>query len=386
MSTTSSEAQSDSILNGIGLPRDRAAQERHPAHSIPQGTVVVSADNHWSVTGDIFYERMPAALRDRAPRLWTDDAGVHHWHLDGKSMLPNTVIKNLSSFEAVPGCVEIAPRLADLDKEGIEKEIVFGNAINAFFSFADLEVREWVFRIYNQYLAEVATEAPDRFFGVGFVNYWDMSRAEESIGQLKDLGLKTFNLPQVPKGANGALLNYALPEMDPLWAAIEDAGLPVCFHVGEFFQDGPGGVGTSAMVNFGPFRRNLGELIFGGIFDRHPNLKVVFAEADLNWVPGALQTAEMTYDCYVGLLQPELEHRPTYYWRRNCYATFQYDPIGMAMLDRIGVDRVMWASDYPHPESTFGVGWSAIDAVTSDVSEDDARRILGSTALEVFGL
>ena len=115
MGTRSSEVRSDSILDGIGLPRDRTAQQRQPAHSIPKGTIVVSADNHWSVTGDIFHERMPIALRDRAPRLWTDDAGVHHWHLDGKSMLPNTVIKNLSSFEAVPGCVEISPRLIDLD-------------------------------------------------------------------------------------------------------------------------------------------------------------------------------------------------------------------------------------------------------------------------------
>ncbi|HRI94049.1 MAG TPA: amidohydrolase family protein [Nocardioides sp.] len=367
----------------IPLPRERTAQVRGSA-ALPAGLTVVSADNHWTVTGDIFYERFPAHLRERAPRLRTDEQGNHLWELNGESMLPPAIMTNLASFETVPGATAIEPRLRDLDAEGVVKELNFGNAINLAHSLPDLEVRDWVYRIYNQHLAELAAQAPGRFYGVGMLNHWDMAKVKDSLAELIDLGLKTFMLPQMPKGADNSSLNYCLPEMDPLWAAIEESGLPVCFHVGEFFQDGPGGLGTTAMVTFGPFRKNLGELIFGGIFDRHPGLQVVFAEGDLNWVPGALQTAEMVYDCFA--VDPVPARRPTEYWHDHCYATFQSDPIGLSMLDVIGADRVMWASDYPHAESTFGLGWTAMEAVVDAVTEEQARMILGDTATRLFKL
>jgi predicted TIM-barrel fold metal-dependent hydrolase len=174
--------------------------------------------------------------------------------------------------------------------------------------------------------------------------------------------------------------------MDPLWQAIEDADLPVCFHVGEFFKDGPGGQGTMIMVNFGPFRKNFGELIFGGIFDRHPKLQVIFVEAEINWVPGALQTASMGFECYYDVLNPQIKHHPRHYWFNNCYAGFTHDPVGMRMLDLVGVDRVLWSADYPHMESSFGYNWDSIKTVLDSVSEDDACKILGGNAMRVFKL
>jgi predicted TIM-barrel fold metal-dependent hydrolase len=140
------------------------------------------------------------------------------------------------------------------------------------------------------------------------------------------------------------------------------------------------------MVNFGPMRKNMGELIFGGVLDRHPKLKVVFPEADLNWIPGALQTAELTIDCLWKFLDPKIELRPREYWKRNCYATFINDPTGLALLPQLSADRVMWSSDYPHPVSSLGYEWTAISAVLDTVSGDDARMILGATAIEVFNL
>ena len=379
------KSMANDVMEGIGIPIKRSAEARG-GRKLPPGTIVVSADNHWSVTGDIFYENFPARLKDKAPRLWTDDKGFHHWDMNGVSMFPETIRKTFSTFEGVAGCISLEPRLADLDVEGIDKEINFGNAIALFYSFPDVEVRELVFRIYNQHLAEMQRRAPGRFYGVGLINYWNMAKTRSSIDELLSLGLKTFLLPIYPKGAAGEPLNYCLPDMEPMWAAIEESGLPICFHVGEFFQDGPGGIGTTSMTSFAPFRKSMGELIFGGIFDRHPKLQVMFAEADVNWIPGALQVAEMTYDSMSSLLEPQLKERPSHYWHNNCYATFMYDPIGLEMLDIIGADRILWSSDYPHPESTYGYGWSAIDAVVQACSEDDARMILGGTAMKLFKL
>lgn len=373
------------IYAGIDAPFRRAA-DSHANLRLPAGLSVISADGHWSITDDIFYERFPARLKDRAPRLMQDDTGFFDWRLGGESIFPMYIRPTFSVFEQLPGATQIDARVRDMDAEGIDKEIAFGNAIGFFHAFPDLEVREWVYRIYNEHLSEVQAKAPGRFYGVGLVNHWDPSQSKASVEELKALGLKTYLLPMSPKGAGGEPINYCSREMDPMWQAFEEAGLPVCFHVGEHFQDGPGAMGTSTMVNFAPFRKNMGELIFGGILDRHPGLQVVFAEGDINWIPGALQTAAMACECYGELLDPKVKHHPLHYWQNNLYATFMSDPVGLEMIHHIGVDRVMWSSDYPHPESVFGRTGDALEEVLNAVSESDARKILGETAAKVFNI
>lgn len=368
-----------------GLVQASLRSPESPRIALPPNTVVVSADNHWTCADDIFYEGFPSHLKERAPR-WMRDGKWGYWTLDGKPVLPLGRTAPLQDLESVPGCSSLEPRLRDLDAEGIDKEIVFPNTVQAFYTFPDLEVREWIFRVYNHYLSDMQAKAPGRFYGVGLANYWDMSKARESIIELKALGLKTVFLPQYPKGANGVELDYCSLEMEPLWEALDEAGLPICFHVGEFAKGGPGGLAIGAMVGFGPFRKSLGELIFGGIFDRHPSLQVIFTEADLNWVPGALQTAAMIFETYEPFLDPKIKHHPRHYWHSNCYATFVYDPLGMRMLDIVGADRVMWSCDYVHHESNYGYGWRAKKIVLDTVSEDEARAILGGTALKVFNL
>jgi predicted TIM-barrel fold metal-dependent hydrolase len=367
-----------------GLPQ-ASLRGPEPQLALPAGTIVVSADNHWTCAEDIFYEGFPEHLKARAPR-WMKDGDWGYWGFDGKPLLPLGRTQSLRDLESVPGCSKIEPRMKDLDAEGIHKEIVFPNTVQAFYTYPDLEIREWIFRVYNDYLADMQAKAPGRFYGVGLCMYWDMDLARESIKQCKDLGLKCIFLPQYPKGANGVDLDYCSEEMEPLWVALEESGLPVMFHVGEFAKGGRGGLAIGAMVGFGPFRKTLGELIFGGIFDRHPTLQVVFTEADLNWIPGALQTAIMVYETYTPFLDPLPKHHPNHYWRNNCYAVFIYDPLGMQMLDIIGRDRVMWSSDYVHQESSFGYGWRAKKIVLDTCSEDDARAILGGTAMKLFKL
>ncbi|WP_157801244.1 amidohydrolase family protein [Sphingobium sp. LB126] len=382
---TTTYATKPHIFAGIDTPFRRVAESRTNLR-LPAGLSVVSADGHWSITDDIFYERFPSRLKDRAPRLMKDETGFFDWRIGGQSIFPDFLRDTFSAFEKVDGCTQMDARIRDLDAEGIDKEIAFGNAIAFFYGSPDLEVREWVFRIYNEHLSEMQARAPGRFYGVGLINYWDPTQAKASIDELKSLGLKTFLLPISPKGADMESLNYCVPEMDRLWSAIEESGLPVCYHVGEHFQPGPGAAGTAAMVNFAPFRKTMGELIFGGILDRHPGLQVMFAEGDINWVPGALQTAAMTYECYSDLIEPKIKHHPLHYWQKNLYASFMTDPVGLEMMHHIGVDRVMWSSDYPHPESVFGRAWTAMEEVLEAVPEAAARKILGDTASRVFNI
>lgn len=362
---------------------------------LPEGTVVVSADSHWSISEDIFYENFPPSLREYAPRV-VFDGGVHD--LGGVSdrfFGPPDLEQNrraVEPFERRPGCYQIGPRLQDMDAEGIDKEIVFPNALLGSFrggsrNLPTDEVARMFFRVYNDYLVEVGRQAPGRFHGVGIPCVWNPDYAAESVEHIAELGLKTMMIPQIPRDLDGKTLDYTDPEMDTLWSAIEASGLPVCFHVGEgpAFM-GPGSARASGLYNLTTmFRKNFAELVFLGILDRHPNLKVVFAEGGINWVAGALLEGARFY-AGIRMDDPQIQHHPSYYWHNNCYATFMTDPIGLRLLDQIGADRVMYGADYPHTESTLGYGWDAMTAVVEATTPDLARRILGETAMEVFSL
>jgi predicted TIM-barrel fold metal-dependent hydrolase len=355
---------------------------------------IVSADDHLSLGGsDLWYDRAPPHLKDRVPRVWWED-GERYWvtGVGGKSLYPGGFAGHriAYSMEGRPGAWNVDSRIADLDQEGVEKEIAFPQLLGAFFNWPDFEARAFIFRAYNEHLAALQQRQPGRFYGVGIANYWEPERAAESIAEITSLGLKTFMLPGMPGAfADGTPILYPEDAMAPLWRAIEAAGLPVCFHIGEqLVVTGRGAIMTTALNNLGGsyFRKLYGDLVFGGVFDRHPKLEIVFAEASLNWVPGLLQDADMVGESFAGLSDYTPALRPSDYWRRHCYATFMHDPAGLRLIDEIGIDRVMWSVDYPHNESTFGYSQTAIENVIAQVGIEAARKILGGTAIELFRL
>jgi predicted TIM-barrel fold metal-dependent hydrolase len=356
------------------------------------GLRLVSADNHLCLGGeDVWYERVPVDVRARIPRVWYD-VTQKRWvtGFDGKSLYPFGTAEFISSMEGREGSWNVDARTADLAAEGVEKEIAFPQVIPWFFHYKDLVVRDWIFRGYNDYLADLQRRQPGHFYGVAIPNYWDVDAMAHSVETIASLGLKTLMLPGLPgRFPDGSEIRYADPKMEPLWAAIEGSGLPVCFHIGEQITvEGRGGLATTALYGLAGsyFRRNFGDLVFGGIFDRHPKLRVVFAEAGIHWVPGMLQDAEMILDSFTSFLDHTPAKRPSEYWSTQCYATFMHDPAGLSMIDRIGARNVMWSVDYMHSESTFGYSADVVDEIIASVGEQKALEILGATAIEVFDL
>lgn len=370
---------------GIGIACDRKPQAT--GGTWPTGTRLISPDSHWLETGDVWVSRFPAHLRDKAPRIVWEGKG---WNIvaSGRRIFPEAFVDAMQSFEVIPGINQVEARLRDLDIEGVEKELLFPQKCLSLIREADLECRAWVFRAYNEYIAEVCREAPKRLYGVGMMNFWDPAAAREAVAQIKALGLKAIMTPINPgKNPDGTEIHYAAPVMDPFWEAIADSGLPLCFHIGENVKvDQFGGMGAHFLSQTGGFRLNWGALTFGGVFDRHPNLRVVFVEGGISWVASALQDADMCYEGFSKLLAPQLKHRPSWYWFNHCYATFMTDAAGLELLHRIGPDRVMWSTDYPHNESTLGYTRSAAQAVFDATSVERAQRIVGGTALDVFDL
>jgi predicted TIM-barrel fold metal-dependent hydrolase len=371
-----------------GMIVDREPQPLRDV-KLPKGLTLVSADNHIELTEDVFYQKFPARLRDAAPRVWFDK----YWRVGFKETMEayptGTNIDTALSRSVLNDGFDFDIRNRHLDAEGIAKEIVYPQSLLAFIRHPDQELQQLTYGTYNEYIADLGAQNPGRFYGVGICNnWWDPKKAESAIRQIVDLKLKSFMLPFSPgKDVDGKLIDYASTEMDRLWAAAEEAGLPVSFHIGEVpAQGGRGGFGTFFIVQAAPFRRVLGNLIFGGILDRHPMLRIVFAEGGINWVAGALQDAELTYGAHRELFDWPLKYRPSHYWHNHCYATFQTDPIGLKLIENIGADRVMWAQDYPHSEGTFGYTADALTEITDSVSEADARKILGETALALYRL
>lgn len=373
------------IPEQIGQPVAARRKAQAKTRAWPDGTVIVSADSHMLET-DCWIDRFPAHLKDQAPRMLFKDGG---WDLSigGKSMTPPAIAQQLcEALECYPGLTDLATRIADLDIEGVEKELIFPQRLFGLMMFGEIANREHVFGAYNEHIGEVCAQAPDRLYSVMVPNYWDPPAAKASIARCVELGARCLMVPIKPgKFPDGHTIQYNDPRMDPLWAAIAESGLPLAFHIGEAIPTAaPGAVGVSVLTQMQGFRQNWAQLTFGGVFDRFPRLRVVFVEAGLAWIPGMLHDADMIYNSFPTSVSPKLSHAPSWYWRRHCYATFMTDPVGLEMLHRIGPDRVMWSSDYPHQESTFGYTRGAIEAVFRATGVEDAQKILGKTALELF--
>jgi predicted TIM-barrel fold metal-dependent hydrolase len=376
--------------DGLGAPKDRRPGPPTDL-GLPASTEVFSADNHISLAEDIFYEGFPASMTDRAPRVMNVEGG---WVLgvDGTSILVPEFIEVLTQYDPLPGSHtgDVDARLAALDSEGIAKELAFPNAILSLFGWPDREVRELCFRIYNEHMADVQERSGNRIFGVGLVNWWDADGARRTLGELKSLGLRTFLLPLQPgKGLDKRPIDYASTAMDGVWEAIEEAGLPVAHHIGENPPSTPNefnAIGVGMLQSVAPFRDMFAKYVFGGILDRHPGLRVGWFEGGINWVPSTIQDAQHIAASFRHLNNREIEHDPQHYWDEHMCASFVVDPLGLELLDRIGVGRVMWSTDFPHNEGTYGYSGESLATVVDAVGPDAAAAIVGHNARRYLGL
>jgi len=385
------ETRSDLFpAEGHGAPNDRQP-ETGVDTGLPAGTLVFSADDHVSVADDIFYQNLPAELRDRAPRLWRDENGVCQIGMGGKSFLPDGFTKVVSYFERRPGAStdNMEARLADMDAEGVDKALVFPNAVLAMLAYPDLEIRERCFRIYNEYIAEWQSRAPDRIYAVGLINWWDPAGTRSTLEQLKSLGLKTFLMPlNAFSFADGSKIDYAGKGMIPVWEEIEASGIPVSHHIGESQgnQDEHNTLATAMLPMVHSFRDMFARYIFGGILDRHPGLRVGWFEGGINWVVSTLQDALHIHTSIKHSYNWDVKHDPEYYWHNNMYSSFMVDPLGLEMIDRIGVDKAFWSTDYPHNESTLGYTRSSVKSVVDAVGVNSARKIVGENVVRYLNL
>jgi predicted TIM-barrel fold metal-dependent hydrolase len=138
--------------------------------------------------------------------------------------------------------------------------------------------------------------------------------------------------------------------------------------------------------NAASFREMFGRYVLTGLLDRHSALRVGWFEGGINWVPAAIQDAEHMYASFRHMLDTELQHDIRYYWDTHMMSAFMYDPLGLELVERIGVDKVMWSSDFPHNESTFGYSEKSLAAVVGALGPEKAAAVVSGNVLDYLGL
>ena len=313
------------------------------------------------------------------------------------------------ALEATLGLFNSEIRDRHLDEEGIAAEVLYGDGfVENQPPFSDIMEssgqifggKPWPFelqlagaRAYNRWLAEFCNESPSRRAGVIMLPAaHDIDALMTETKRARESGLRGGVLvPQLEAGLPG----YHDAYYDPLWALASDLDLPISVHGGNArAADGPDVYGSQEpLASFFHFtessffdRRPLWFFIWGGVFDRHPRLKLVFAEALSHWVPQELMRLDEMYDMWnAKRLRDQIKKRPSDYWRANCAITATFISRGeVEMRNEIGVDNLLWGSDFPHPEGTWPHTKTCLSHAFHGIPRGETSRILGMNALEFY--
>lgn len=372
---------------------------------------IISADDHidmqW-LPADLWTSRVPANLKVRVPHVQTTERGSV-WMVEDKVIAPHgprwgtssTMAGMKSGLERGDALREgefrpTTPklRLEDMARDGVSASVLYG-PINPVL-MSDPEARRASYRAYNEWLAEFCAAAPDQFIGVGLIPYDNPEEAAEAIRHCAGLKIK-----EVMFLAARTEIPTFEPNWEPMWSAADETGTIIGFHLSGGLRTvpdrslakglGPNGVAVSVI----PMQMDepLCGLVFGGVLERHSGLKIVLAETGIGWIPYVLQRMENVLDRFSGNQEYwdarggiGLSLRPTEYFKRQVWATFQEDEVGLMTLSKMGEDRVMWASDYPHPDGTWPNSQAAIAKQFSGLAEETRRRILSENARTLYGL
>jgi predicted TIM-barrel fold metal-dependent hydrolase len=285
----------------------------------------------------------------------------------------------------------------DMDAEGVAAQVIFAGGGNLqplpwtdFFNSGDPtidpELRALGGHIWNAWLADFCSVAPERLIGVMQIPIWDIDAAIAEVYWGAEHGLKAINFP----GPRTYFPGYNRRDYEPFWAAVDEVNLPLVCHTGG--GDRPHTPGDGEVMIFQAelnwfSRRGLAQLVFGGVFDRHPGLSVGFVEQRAFWLPHHLIELDSVYDDHRREWAHRPERRPSEYWRSNCFVGASFmAPFEAAMRDEIGLSTIVWGTDYPHPEGTWGNTTLAMRNTFAGIPCDEVAQMIGGNAVRVYHL
>ena len=368
---------------------------------------LISSDDHVMEPADVWTDRMPRSYGDRVPRV-VQEPTADWWVCDGRRILsfgPGTQVGKRfeSPDELTPldraenvrrGGYDPDARVKDMDQERVDASIHYPSVAIALYHIANNALLTDACRAYNNWLADFCRHAPQRLKGIGIVNAEEAPGAVKELERCAKIGLVGALVPTHLSDGK----SYDSTEFEPIWSAAESLRLPLALHVGanrpshgdQLASTQGTGVRKSFQATYDYWvRTSLGDMIFSGLLEKHPRLKIGSIEHELGWLPYWLQRLDYVYTQKV---RRASDHRfkggavPSDFFHSNCFVSFQEDGLGIRLRDIIGVETMLWGSDYPHVESTFPKSREILDNILTGCSQDEKHKIVYANAQRIYAM
>jgi len=292
--------------------------------------------------------------------------------------------------ETPAGAGDPHERLKVQDRDGVQAEILFPNNAMAIFGLDDPKTQEEAFKVYNDWLNEFCAVAPDRFFGVPCVAGYDMDEAVREMHRNLARGLTGVMIWQVPDPQ----FPFTSRHYEKLWAAAAEAKAPVHMHIltGHSYARTQGSLRGYERIRGSVNKKQndtinaLFDLIFTGVFDRHPDLRVVLAESECGWLPFVLQQWDYYYERFSKVEDLGLKRKPSQTFEEQVYCTWLEDFSGTRQFTWWGQNNLMWSNDFPHSNSTYPYSRENVVYHIGNLAADLQRKLVRDNAIRLYGL
>ena len=296
--------------------------------------------------------------------------------------------------DALPGGWDPAARLKDQDIDGVDGEVLHPTLGFRMFWLRDPELQRAVFRAYNDWLGDYISHDRKRLVGLALISIQDIGEAVKEIERAARLGHKGLMIALSPPAERP----YSSPEYDPIWAKAQDLGLPIVLHAITGSDESRMAIAywNPAMTIYPAIRhheaeRTLAHIIGSGVLERFPRLKFITAENGIGWIPSFISRMDRAMGAATRGLQVEvwptkLALKPSEYFRRQIFVGFIDEPEAVPLRHEIGVENLMWASDYPHFASTWPNSQDFIAKATKGVDAAEKRKLVRDNSLRIFNL
>lgn len=361
----------------------------------PKKYYIVSTDAHVNEPANLWAERIEPEYRERLPRMYVDENGVRWRVSEGHrpDRLRDHNLEGEDDTRAKAGA-DLEQRLKDMTYDGIDVEILFPNKGLSMWATPDPQFAMAQCRVYNDWVWETYEPYKDKMMPIACLATGDLDGSLAEIERVAKMGFRLLTLPCKPIwGAhNVEHPNYNLPMFDPMWALIQEANLPITFHVSTGRDPRASRGNGGAVINYvthslSPTIEPVANLCASGVFERFPGLKFATVEAGIGWVPWLLDAMDEAYLKHHFWVRPKMEGLPSDYFRAHGFATFQEDRAGLDLAVTYDlVDNFMWANDYPHHEGTWPHSAEAIERTMGRLNDAQRAKVVGLNAACFLGI
>jgi predicted TIM-barrel fold metal-dependent hydrolase len=296
--------------------------------------------------------------------------------------------------DIAPGCYDPIARLADMDINHVEASLCFPNyprfCGQLFSEAADLDLGLLCVQAYNDWMIdEWCGSSGGRLIPLCIVPLWDAELAAKEIYRVAEKGCRAVAWSELPTWLGRPGLHGDF--WDPFFKACEDTQTVICMHIGsgtKTVQTSPEAptIVTANLIVCNSAASMI-DWIFSGKFEQFPNLKLLYAESQIGWIPYFVERADDTWQTHQWAQgEKRIPNPPSYYYKKHVYSCFFKDTVGIDLLDRIGEDNVLFETDYPHQDGTFPNTLAIAEELFGHLEQKTIDKIARNNAIKLFGL